>query len=69
MSDQNEIIAVVTGASRSIGLGVAQELGSIGATVIISGRSRSGKATTDNMSKNCLTFKKGLVCFINFLAS
>lgn len=40
-------IAVVTGASRGAGRGVAFELGSAGATVYVTGRSVKG-ATTDN---------------------
>lgn len=40
-------IAVVTGASRGAGRGIAYELGSAGATVYVTGRSVKG-ATTDN---------------------
>lgn len=40
-------IAVVTGASRGAGRGIALELGSAGATVYVTGRSVKG-ATTDN---------------------
>lgn len=40
-------IAVVTGASRGAGRGIAFELGSAGATVYVTGRSVKG-ATTDN---------------------
>ncbi|NNF56986.1 MAG: SDR family NAD(P)-dependent oxidoreductase [Rhodothermaceae bacterium] len=42
-------IAVVTGASRGIGRGIALELGRTGATVIVTGRSRRGEATTDGL--------------------
>lgn len=38
-------IALVTGASRGIGRGIAQELGMAGATVIITGRSRDDTRT------------------------
>ncbi|WP_421385260.1 SDR family NAD(P)-dependent oxidoreductase [Bacillus salacetis] len=40
-------IAVVTGASRGAGRGIAYELGSTGATVYVTGRSVNG-STTDN---------------------
>ncbi len=41
-------IAVVTGASRGAGRGIAQELGAAGATVYVTGRStRSGSRTLD----------------------
>jgi NAD(P)-dependent dehydrogenase (short-subunit alcohol dehydrogenase family) len=43
-------IAVVTGASRGAGRGIAFELGSAGATVYVTGRSVNG-ATTDNRSE------------------
>lgn len=43
-------IAVVTGASRGAGRGIAFELGSAGATVYVTGRSIKG-ATTDNRSE------------------
>lgn len=38
-------IAVVTGASRGIGRGIAQELGMAGATVVVTGRSRDDAST------------------------
>jgi len=38
-------IALVTGASRGIGRGIAQELGMAGATVIVTGRSRDDTRT------------------------
>lgn len=43
-------IAVVTGASRGIGRGIAHELGLAGVTVYVTGRSRAGGPTTDNLS-------------------
>ncbi|MCF6138250.1 SDR family NAD(P)-dependent oxidoreductase [Pseudalkalibacillus berkeleyi] len=43
-------IAVVTGASRGAGRGIAFELGSAGATVYVTGRSVKG-ATTDNRTE------------------
>ncbi len=41
-------IAVVTGASRGAGRGIALELGAAGATVYVTGRSRRGGPTTMN---------------------
>ncbi len=43
-------IAVVTGASRGGGRGIALALGEAGATVYVTGRSVKGEATTDNMA-------------------
>ena len=45
----NNVIALVTGASRGAGRGVALELGAAGATVYVSGRSVDGGPTTDNV--------------------
>ena len=42
-------IALVTGASRGVGRGIAHELGLAGATVYVTGRSRQGEATTDDL--------------------
>src|SRR3546814_6386304 len=42
MGDQNSIIAVVTGASRGLGRGIARALGSKGATVYVTGRAAEG---------------------------
>lgn len=42
-------IAVVTGASRGIGRGVAEELGAAGAVVYVTGRSREGVATPEGL--------------------
>lgn len=42
-------IALVTGASRGVGRGIAHELGIAGATVYVTGRSREGEATTDDL--------------------
>ncbi len=41
MSDLSGKVAVVTGASRGVGLGVAEGLGEAGATVYVTGRSQS----------------------------
>jgi NAD(P)-dependent dehydrogenase (short-subunit alcohol dehydrogenase family) len=45
----HEAVAVVTGASRGAGRGIALELGSAGATVYVSGRSVGDGPTTDNV--------------------
>ncbi len=42
-------VALVTGATRGVGLGIAQELGAAGATVVVTGRSTTGSPTTDNL--------------------
>ena len=42
-------IAVVTGASRGAGRGIARQLGEVGATVYVTGRSVKGSPTTDNL--------------------
>jgi len=42
-------VAVVTGASRGVGKGIAWELGIAGATVYVTGRSVEGKPTTDGL--------------------
>ncbi len=42
-------VAVVTGASRGVGRGIAQELGEAGATVYVTGRSVRGGQTTDDL--------------------
>ena len=49
MIDLNQRIALVTGASRGVGRGIAHELGLAGTTVYITGRSRRGEKTTDNL--------------------
>lgn len=41
-------VAIVTGASRGVGKGIAIALGKAGATVYVTGRSVEGKPTTDN---------------------
>ena len=43
------LAALVTGASRGAGRGIALELGAAGATVYVSGRSVDGGTTTDNV--------------------
>src|ERR1051325_10456753 len=42
-------IAIVTGASRGAGRGIAAALGDAGAIVYVSGRSVRGQATTENL--------------------
>jgi NAD(P)-dependent dehydrogenase (short-subunit alcohol dehydrogenase family) len=42
-------IAVVTGASRGAGRGIALALGEAGATVYVTGRSVRGEASTENL--------------------
>lgn len=49
MNNLRDTIALVTGASRGIGLGIAHELGLAGATVYVTGRSRRGQPTVDDM--------------------
>jgi NAD(P)-dependent dehydrogenase (short-subunit alcohol dehydrogenase family) len=48
LSALSELIAVVTGASRGVGRGIALALGAAGATVYVTGRSRAGR-TTENL--------------------
>ncbi|HEY3445826.1 MAG TPA: SDR family NAD(P)-dependent oxidoreductase [Myxococcales bacterium] len=43
-------VAVVTGATRGLGLGVARELGAAGATVYVTGRSTRAGARTENLA-------------------
>lgn len=45
----DDVIAMVTGASRGAGRAIALELGAAGATVYVSGRSADGGPTTDNV--------------------
>ena len=45
-------IALVTGASRGVERGIAQELGAAGATVYVTGRSVSDDATTEDLGGN-----------------
>ncbi len=47
--DLSSVNAVVTGASRGVGQGIAHELGEAGATVIVTGRSREGGGTTEGL--------------------
>lgn len=49
MKDLENSIALVTGASRGIGRGIAHELGLAGATVFVTGRSRAGRETTEDL--------------------
>lgn len=49
MAQLEDTIALVTGASRGVGRGIAHELGLAGATVYVTGRSRDGAATTDDL--------------------
>ena len=49
MRDLNQLVALVTGASRGAGRGIALELGAAGATVYVSGRSTDGRPTTDDV--------------------
>jgi NAD(P)-dependent dehydrogenase (short-subunit alcohol dehydrogenase family) len=44
-----DTVALVTGASRGAGRGIALELGAAGATVYVTGRSVEGGSTTDNV--------------------
>lgn len=49
MAQLNDVVALVTGASRGAGRGIALELGAAGAVVYVSGRSVDGRPTTDNV--------------------
>lgn len=49
MTDLRDRIAVVTGASRGVGRGIAHELGAAGATVYVTGRSVRGEPTADGL--------------------
>lgn len=49
MQSLKDKVAVVTGASRGAGRGIACVLGECGATVYVTGRSVRGRPTTDNM--------------------
>src|SRR5262245_29297031 len=49
MTQRNGMVALVTGASRGAGRGIARELGAAGATVYVTGRSVRGTTTTDNV--------------------
>lgn len=49
MAQLKDIVALVTGASRGAGRGIALELGAAGATVYVTGRSVAGGPTTDNV--------------------
>jgi NAD(P)-dependent dehydrogenase (short-subunit alcohol dehydrogenase family) len=49
MAQLNNIVALVTGASRGAGRGIALELGAAGATVYVTGRSIAGGPTTDSV--------------------
>ena len=49
MGRLDQTVALVTGASRGAGRGIALELGAAAATVYVTGRSVSGGPTTDNV--------------------
>ncbi len=49
MKPLHEQVALVTGASRGAGRGIAAELGGAGAIVYVTGRSVAGGQTTDNV--------------------
>lgn len=49
MAQMNNVVALVTGASRGAGRGIALELGAAGATVYVTGRSVQGGPTTDDV--------------------
>ena len=49
MPQLRDKVALVTGASRGVGRGIAHELGLSGATVYVTGRSRDGGAATDGL--------------------
>jgi NAD(P)-dependent dehydrogenase (short-subunit alcohol dehydrogenase family) len=49
MATLNDLVALVTGASRGAGRAIALELGAAGATVYVTGRSVDGAPTTDDL--------------------
>ncbi len=49
MSTLSSLVAVVTGASRGIGRGIAHELGVAGATVYVTGRTRDGDRANEDL--------------------
>src|SRR5215218_6846123 len=49
MARLNDVVALVTGASRGAGRGIAAELGAAGATVYVTARSVRGGPTTDDL--------------------
>src|SRR5687767_2343699 len=49
MAGFNDVVALVTGASRGAGRGIAVKLGAAGATVYVTGRSVRGGPTTDDV--------------------
>ena len=50
MPDLRDRVALVTGASRGVGRGIAEALGEAGATVYVTGRSVSGAPTTEGLT-------------------
>jgi len=49
MHDLKNKVAIVTGASRGVGRGIALALGEAGATVYVTGRSVKGQPSTENL--------------------
>lgn len=49
MASLDDIVALVTGASRGVGRGISEELGLAGATVYVTGRSTAEAGTTDDL--------------------
>src|SRR5690242_15344755 len=50
MTHLSGCVALVTGASRGAGRGIAIELGAAGATVFVTGRSVDGRPATDGLA-------------------
>ncbi len=67
--DMSNRVAVVTGATRGMGLAIARALGAAGASIVISGRSEeTATATADQLHAEGIT-AKGIACDITDINS